>query len=260
MPNVRLEVEYDGTDFHGWQVQVGQRTVQGCLLESVQGILGKPTRLIGAGRTDAGVHALGQVANFHSDKVPPLPQLLRRLNIGLPDDVRVKSVRLVDDDFSARHSARARRYRYQMLRRRSALWTRYHHVLHWPVDVGAMAAAAEYYLGEQDFAAFANVRAGDRCNCLVSRSVVHADESRVVFEITANRFMHNMVRRLAGALVEVGRGRLAADSLRDILRQRDRSRGGPCLPPQGLFMVSVVYDNNVAAVDAPSVDVPEANP
>ena len=260
MPNVQLDIVYDGTDFHGWQVQPGQRTVQGALQQALHEILGRPVRLTGAGRTDSGVHALGQVANFNADPVPPLPQLLRRLNIGLPNDARVNAVHLVDEGFSSRHSARARRYRYQMLRSRSALWTRYHHVLHWQVDVDAMAEAAEHFLGEQDFTAFANVRAGDQCNCLVSRSVVRADKARVVFEITANRFMHNMVRRLTGALVEVGRGRLPPASIREILRQQDRGRGGPCLPPQGLFLLGVVYGHNVTATNAVEVDVIDPNP
>jgi len=241
MPTIRIDLEYDGTDFHGWQVQPGTRTVQGCLEAALGEILGHAVRVTGAGRTDAGVHALGQVASFQCPQVPALEQVLRRLNIGTPADMRILAVREVEDGFSARHSARARRYRYQMLRHRSALWTRYYHVLRWPVDVDAMARAAALLCGEQDFTAFANVRAGESCRCLVSRATVQGDSERVWFDITANRFLHNMVRRLAGALVEVGRGRLHAAAIRDILRQQDRSRGGPCLPAAGLFFVTVDY-------------------
>ena len=260
MPTVRLDLEYDGTDFHGWQVQPRARTVQGCLEAALEDILGKPVRMTAAGRTDSGVHALGQVASFSFDALPPSPQLLRRLNIGTPRDVRVTALRVVEDDFSARHSARARRYRYQMLRERSALWTRYYHELHNSVDVDRMHAAAQEFLGEQDFSAFAHVDPEDNSRCLVSRAAVHGDESRVWFEITANRFLHNMVRRLAGVLVEVGRGRLQASDLKRILREQDRSRGGPCLPPQGLFFVAVEYGPVAMKPGQSAVDVPQVKP
>jgi tRNA pseudouridine38-40 synthase len=200
------------------------------------------------------------VASFHADSVPPAPQLLRRLNVAIPRDVRVLAVREVEEGFSARHSARARRYRYQMLRRRSALWTRYYHVLRWPVEVAAMSEAARAFLGEQDFTAFANARAGDNGRCLVSRAEVQEDPERVWFEITANRFLHNMVRRLSGALVEVGRGRLRPSQMRDILRRRDRSRGGPCLPAAGLFFVSVDYGPSSIPPPGVDVDAAGANP
>jgi len=264
MPTVRLDLEYDGTDFRGWQVQPGTRTVQGCLEAALQDIVGETVRLIGAGRTDSGVHALGQVASFRADTVPPEPQFLRRLNIGTPVDLRINNLQLVDDDFSARHSAHARRYRYQMLRQRSALWTRYYHVLHSPVDVERMNEAARLLLGEQDFAAFEHVKRDAKrdanSRCLVSRAVVQGDESRVWFEITANRFLHNMVRRLTGALVEVGRGRLNPGDLRKILRTCDRHRGGPNLPPQGLFFVDVDYGPVAMQPGRPDVDVPLMKP
>lgn len=260
MPTVRLDLEYDGTDFHGWQVQPGTRTVQGILEDALHDILQQRVRLTGAGRTDTGVHALGQVASFRCATVPPAGQLLRRLNVGLPEDVRVLAVREVEGGFSARHSARARRYRYQMLRRRSALWTRYYHVLRWPVDVDAMSEAANALLGEQDFTAFARARDGEHGRCLVSRAEVQGDIERVWFDITANRFLHNMVRRLSGALVEVGRGRLRPSQIRDILQRQDHSRGGPCLPAAGLFFVSVDYGNSAIPPLGVAVDAEGANP
>jgi len=260
MSTVRLDLEYDGTDFRGWQVQPGERTVQGCLEDALHEILGDRVRVTGAGRTDTGVHALGQVASFRHDSLPPEPQLLRRLNIGTPRDVRVTALRVVEDGFSARHSARARRYRYQMLRHRSALWTRYYHELRTPVEVDRMHQAAQVFLGEQDFAAFAHVDRDANSRCLVSRVAVQGDEARVWFEITANRFLHNMVRRLSGALIEVGRGRLRPPDLRDILRNGDSSRGGPCLPPQGLFFVAVEYGPVAMRPGDGAVDVPLARP
>jgi tRNA pseudouridine38-40 synthase len=205
--------------------------------------------LVGAGRTDAGVHALGQVASFEMQRDLPPERLERMLNSRLPPDVRVLRVQRAPAAFSARHSAVARCYRYQMARRPSAVRRRYFFDLEHRVDIEAMNAAAGWLLGDQDFTAFVASDAGPSCRCLVSRAVVHEhDDELVYFDITANRFLHNMVRRLSGALVEVGRGRLSVAGLRDVLRNRDRSRGGPCLPPQGLYLMEVRYPRPALAL------------
>ncbi|MFQ5599362.1 MAG: tRNA pseudouridine(38-40) synthase TruA [Candidatus Krumholzibacteriia bacterium] len=254
MDNYRLELEYDGTDFHGWQIQPGQRTVQGELTRALEGICREKIRVAGAGRTDAGVHATRQVASFQAERALETATLQRGLNALLPADVRVLRVRTVPEGFSARHSAVARCYRYQMLRQSSALWRRFYYELPRPVDVDAMREAAELFLGDQDFTAFAASDAGDRCRCVVGRAEVHANDTAVFFEITANRFLHNMVRRLTGVLVEVGRGRFRPSAVQEILRTRDRSRGGPCLPPHGLFLVDVRYPNVNGAASPRIVD------
>jgi tRNA pseudouridine38-40 synthase len=258
MPNYRLDIEYDGTDFKGWQVQPGQRTVQGELKEALQRILRQDVTLVGAGRTDAGVHAWAQVASFASGSARAPDELLRGLNGLLPEDVRVLRVAEAPEDFSARHSAISRSYRYQMLRRRSAIWRRFYFELPQTVNVRAMAEAAELFLGDQDFSAFVAADAGERCRCVVGRSQVTANDHEVFFDITADRFLHNMVRRLAGALVEVGRRRFAPQTLREILRNKDRSRGGPCLPPHALFLVGVRYaaedETDPTRVDAADSD------
>lgn len=241
MPNYRVDLEYDGTDFHGWQVQPGLRTVQGELVRVLSEIVRAPVAVVGAGRTDAGVHALGQVASFQLPSPHATEKLTRMLNAALADDIRILSVAQVDNSFSARHSAIARRYRYQMSRRRSPLRRRFFYELRHGVDVAVMSQAAAWFLGDQDFTAFVASDAGSACRCLVSRSSVYAEHDAIFFEITANRFLHNMVRRLSGALVEVGRGRLPPDAVRDILRRGDRSRGGPCLPPHGLYLLGVGY-------------------
>lgn len=256
--NYRLDIEYDGTDFKGWQVQPGQRTVQGELKSAAQRILQEDIAVVGAGRTDAGVHAWAQVASFASDSARKPDELLRALNGVLPADVRVLRLAQVPEDFSARHSAISRSYRYQMLRRRSAIWRRFYFELPQPVNVAAMADAAELFLGDQDFSAFTAADAGEGCRCVVVRSQVTANDNEVFFDVTADRFLHNMVRRLAGALVEVGRRRLPPDTVREILRNKDRSRGGPCLPPHGLFLVAVRYagdeDADPTRVDAVDSD------
>ncbi len=253
MQHYRLDLEYDGTDFKGWQVQPEQRTVQGTLRDVLVRVLQADVTLVGAGRTDAGVHAWGQVASFSSAAGRTTQELGRALNALLPADVRVVGVREVPEDFSARHSAISRSYRYQMLRRRSAIWRRFYYELPHAVNEQAMADAAELFLGDQDFTAFVAADAGDSCRCVVGRSEITATDSEILFEITADRFLHNMVRRLAGVLVEVGRRRFPPETVREILRTKDRSRGGPCLPPHGLFLVGVRYRNE-HEVEVPRVD------
>jgi tRNA pseudouridine38-40 synthase len=242
VPTYRLDLEYDGSDFHGWQMQPGRRTVQGELAAALARLCRGPVVVVGAGRTDAGVHAIGQVASFEADRdIDPL-RLLAALQGLLPPDLRVWRAGRTAPGYSARHSASSRRYEYRMLRRPSALLGRHHHVLSRPVDAETMAAAAGYLRGTHDFSAFAATdSAGPHRICTILDAAVHADDRRVCFTVEANRFLHHMVRRLAGALVEVGRGRFAPAMFGRILADRDASRGGPTLPACGLFLVAVRY-------------------
>jgi tRNA pseudouridine38-40 synthase len=237
----RLDLEYDGSDFHGWQVQPGLRTVQGELQRALEKFLRQEVQAEGAGRTDAGVHALGQVASFECSKEKPPERLLGALHSLLPRDILVRSVRLVAPEFSARHSAVARSYRFRLFQGRSALWRRFCLEVPRRLDVEAMDVAARQFLGEHDFRAFAASSTGDSCTCLVERAGLRRSGPWIEFDITANRFVHNMVRRLTGVLLEVGRGRLHPGEAGEILRSGDRRRGGPCLPPQGLFLLRVRY-------------------
>jgi len=242
----RIHMEYDGTDFHGWQIQPGCRTVQGTLatvLARLDG--GEPVRIVGAGRTDAGVHALDQVASFTLRRERPEEHLRAALNSGLPDDVHVHAVVPVPPAWSARANALWRRYRYRMLRRPSPIGRRFHHLLVRPVDPFAMQRAAVGLLGRHDFRAFARLPPGASSTCEVLEARVEFDARCIAFEIRANRFLHNMVRRLTGVLVEVGRGRLQPEDVATILTQRDVQRGGPCLPPRGLCLVEVGYPDPV---------------
>jgi tRNA pseudouridine38-40 synthase len=238
VPTYRLDLEYDGTEFHGWQVQPQQRTVQGVLRAALAPFCGGEPALEGAGRTDAGVHALGQVASFTVAAELEPERLLRALAGRLPPDVRVHRAGRAAADFSARHSALSRAYRYQWLRAPSALLGRHHGVLDTAVDTGAMQDAAARLVGDHDFTAFAAAASGGgRCNVIAARV---ADEGvRLAFEIEADRFLHNMVRRLAGALVDVGRGRSTPTGFAAALDAR--APRGPCLPARGLFLVAVRY-------------------
>jgi tRNA pseudouridine38-40 synthase len=248
VPHYRIQLEYDGTEFHGWQIQPGQRTVQGELVAVLSRFDGAPVHVVGAGRTDAGVHALGQVASFTLRRDWDPERLRRALDADLPPDMRVPSAAIVPPEFSARASATWRHYRYQMLRRPSALGRRTHYVLPYAVDAGAMREAAAQLLGEHDFTAFARAHPDVDPHCTVLETQVTATAERVDFEIRAQRFLHNMVRRLSGVLVEVGRGRLRPQDVTDILVTRDVQRGGPCLPAQGLFLIAVGYPVGVDGI------------
>ena len=244
MRNFRLLVEYDGTDFHGWQKQPQLRTVQGSLEEAVGDIFGKPVPVNGAGRTDAGVHATGQVANFVMDTHMTAEQVGRALSSKLPEDIQVYKVEDVDMNFHARFSATTRRYAYYLRTEPTAIWRRFAYVVTTPLDVDAMSDAANRIVGEHDFTSFTPSRSNDvptLCNIL--KSEVAREDDFITFEGEADHFLQHMVRVLVGTLVEIGRGRLPAERIDEILVKRNRGAAGPTIPPNGLFLVRVSYDD-----------------
>jgi tRNA pseudouridine38-40 synthase len=241
---VRLDLAYDGTGFHGWARQRGQRTVEGALQESLERILGAPCRLSVAGRTDAGVHAAGQVASFASTDSVDVAGLQRRLNRMLAPEVVVHDARRAPDGFDARHSATRREYRYRL---ETGPWpdpfdARF--VWHRPGTLAAarMRAAARHLEGEHDFASFCRAPAGGAGTVRALRRLsVTADGSRLAVGARADAFLHQMVRSLVGTLVEVGAGRIDPDAVPGILEARDRAAAGPVAPPHGLVLERVVY-------------------
>lgn len=244
MPNLRLTLEYDGTDYHGWQVQPGLPTIQGTLEETIKRVSGEEARVTGAGRTDAGVHAFGQVANFFTGKALETKSWQRALNSLLPPDIVVRRVEEAPEDFDARRSAKSKTYRYSILNRPypSALDRRTSLHLPDPLDLGAMAEAAAFLLGEHDFSAF---RASECTAATPVRRVSEArfttEGERLHFFITADAFLMHMVRIIVGTLFEVGRGRLTPTGFREVLRSGDRTRAGKTVPPHGLCLMGVRY-------------------
>ncbi|RME29404.1 MAG: tRNA pseudouridine(38-40) synthase TruA, partial [Candidatus Zixiibacteriota bacterium] len=204
MRNIKLVVEYFGPSFSGWQIQKGVPTVQGALVEAVFRVTGQKVGIIGAGRTDAGVHALGQVANFHIEHPLPPERYRDALNSYLPDDIRVQSSEEVPEDFHARFSATHRRYRYLLTEERTALYRHYRWEGVSPLDVDTLHKAAGLLLGEHDFSAFcvtASRQENNRCR------IEHSRWCRFgplwVYEIRGNRFLHSMVRSLVGGMVNL---------------------------------------------------------
>jgi tRNA pseudouridine38-40 synthase len=244
MTTFKATIEYDGTDFAGFQWQRGERTVQSVLEEAIALRTGLAARLTGAGRTDAGVHALGQVVSFQAETRIPMERLALALNSALASDVSVRCVEAVGPEFNARFSASSRLYVYLTLNRRtpSALLRRYSAFCPHPLDVAAMQAGARHLLGEQDFAAFANeLQPGQVTWRDVMRCQVGRYRGLILVRIEANAFLRGMVRNIVGTLMEVGSGKRAPQDMRALLDSRDRKRAGPAAPPQGLCLLKVLY-------------------
>ena len=240
--NIRIEIEYDGTDFHGWQVQLKLRTVQGEIQEKLKTILRHEINLIGAGRTDVGVHALGQVANFRTDNPLETESILEALNGLLHHDVVIKKAQEADPDFHARYGATSRLYRYRICRRRTALLRRYAWQVLYSLNIDEMVRATEHIQGEHDFSSFCVAESSKENNvCNVTRAAWERSGDELTFRIEANRFLHTMVRSLVGTLGEVGRGYFSFADFVDIMKAKDRRKAGPTAPPRGLYLVEVKY-------------------
>lgn len=244
--NLKLLVEYDGTDFEGWQRQAPPaRTVQAALEDALLEMTRAPTLVRGAGRTDAGVHARGQVASFVTEAAIPVVGFRRGLNALLDPDVAVLDVAEVDPAFDPRRSARGKHYAYRVLTResRSPLLRRTSWHVGARLDLAAMAAAGRHLLGEHDFSAFRSADC-DRTNPVrvIRRLDVSESGDLVTIDVEATAFLKNMVRVIAGTLVEVGRGRRTPDQVADALARRDRSRAGRTAPAHGLTLERVFYE------------------
>lgn len=240
--NIRLKLEYDGTAFSGWQYQPNRRTVQGVVEEKLEELLKERVTLVGAGRTDAGVHALGQVANFKTSRGLPLDAFSQGLNRLLPSDVAVLEAREMELDFHARFDAKKRYYRYQLITQRSPIRERFAWYVKYRLDVGILRKLAGKIIGRHDFTSFSSSQAEVQ-NFLVnvSRAGWKQKGDALTFEIEADRFLHNMVRILVGTMVDMARGRLDPQIFTEILSARDRRRAGRTAPPWGLFLVRVSY-------------------
>lgn len=243
--NLKLVLEYDGTDFAGWQVQPDQRTVQGVLEEAFSDLAGAGVAVTGAGRTDAGVHALGQVASVETDLGLSQAAVAAALNARLPDDVYVKSVTDVPDSFHARFDATSRAYTYLIGRSESPLWRRHRWCVRSKLDLGAMRAAGEMLLGENDFSSFClsgSAPEHHRCRVdAISLEWTPEHGGMSIFRIEANRFLRGMVRSIVGTLVDVGRGSAAPETFAAVLAAEDRGRAGRTAPAHGLYLTEVKY-------------------
>ena len=242
--NIKLTIEYDGTDFSGWQKQSTRPSIQGEIQQAVHAVTREQVKLVGAGRTDAGVHALGQVANFLTAGRLRTDRFPAALNAHLPETIRILEAAEVAADFHARYSAVGRTYRYVILNRPAPSAILRHHAWHLsqPLDVGAMHRAASALLGRHAFTAFRGVGSGERSTvCDLRVAEVARKDDMVILAFEADRFLRHMVRLVTGTLVGVGLGKTAAGDVGRILASEDNRRAGPRAPAHGLVLVKVAY-------------------
>jgi tRNA pseudouridine38-40 synthase len=246
--NFKLIIEYDGTHYHGWQRQPRHRSIQAEIETALAIMTRQPVVLIGSGRTDAGVHALGQVANFRSDTSIPPEALRDGLNSLLPEDIVIRECTVAGHDFHARYDVKSKVYRYTILNRvlPTALERDYVWWIRTPLNREAMQQAAASVLGEHDFKAFegAGSPRAHSVRRVMAANLSWESTEKVVITIAANGFLRYMVRNIVGTLVEVGRGKISPDQFAEILASRDRARAGATAPPQGLCLVAVTYSNS----------------
>lgn len=243
MTTVRLDIEYDGSAFRGWAAQPGLRTVQGELEAALATVLREQVQLTVAGRTDTGVHALGQVASFVTSAEAG-EDLARRLNGVGPDDIAVTAATAVDDDFDARRSAKSRSYRYRLLARSAPSPFEQGRALWWPhrYDLEVLEACASALQGNHDFTAFTPTQTDHvRFDRDIHSASWTLDGDILAFQITADAFMRNMVRILVGTMLEVGGDRRSPDSFRELLTGAPRTQAGDTAPPHGLYLEKVSY-------------------
>ena len=248
--NFKIVLAYDGTDFKGWQVQPDCVTLQGTLADAIERVTGERALPQGSGRTDAGVHALGQVASFALQSPIPAENLLLALNHTLPSSIRALELSEQAPDFHARHSAKAKTYEYRILRAAlcSPFTARYVHHHPYPLNEEAMAQAAGFVVGQHDFTSFAATdpekgkddQIADNVRTIYS-SHWQRQGDLFTYAVRGDGFLHHMVRNLVGTFLLVGKGTLEPESVATILSARDRSQAGPTAPASGLFLVGVEY-------------------
>lgn len=251
MKNFKLTIAYDGAGFHGWQFQPGVPTIQGAIDEAARKITQEKIVAHGASRTDAGVHALGQVAHFKTHSSLSALEMQRALNALLPPAIRIVAAEEVGHEFHARWLSQGKTYRFRLYRGKVLPPFEYRRVLHypWPLDEEAMAAAARLFEGQHDFSSFAaSSGSEDDDRDRNMQRVVYSSEiircgtgEEIDYVIRGQSFLRYMVRKITGTLIEVGRGRLTPRDIPRLFELRDRSRSGPTVPPEGLYLVSLEY-------------------
>lgn len=245
MRNIKLIIEYDGTNYLGWQIQPKGDTIQGVIEEKLKRITGEDIHLIGSGRTDAGVHALGQVANFKTNSRIDILSLKKALNSLLPKDIVIKKVEEVDLNFNARKDVKSKVYEYRILNQDtpSAFLRAYAWHIPYKINWNEIKKATQILIGEHDFSSFRSAGSKVKNNI---RKILRAEwkkgqEGLILFEIEASGFLKQMVRSIIGTLIEVGKTKIDAQEFKNILESRDRRKAGPTAPAHGLFLKEVKY-------------------
>lgn len=244
MKNIKLIIEYDGTNYSGWQIQNNAITIEQVLEDNLKFITGEYIKVIGSSRTDAGVHARGFVGNFLTDSKIPPDRFRNVLNSNLPEDIVILSSKEVELSFNARFNSKGKTYSYTVLntQQRPALGRNYVYHFRKNLDIALMIEASKEFIGTHDFAAFKSSGGNTKTTVrTVSSLDVEKQGDYIIFTITGDGFLYNMVRIIIGTLIEVGLNRINPKSIKDILLSKDRRMSGPCLPPSGLCLEKVYY-------------------
>jgi len=247
MLNYKLLISYDGTAYSGWQGRINDKSIQALIETALTTVLREPITIIGSGRTDSGVHALAQVAHFTTTQNFNTKKILHSLNCLLSSDIRIHSLEQTDTSFHARYSAQGKIYRYHILecykydpfKRHTA------YCLPYPIDHALLAQAARYFIGTKDFTSFSNEPNQGSCSRNPIRTIkrldIHIEGGEIILEFEGNGFLYKMVRNIVGTLLDIARGKIPLENLPKIFEAKDRRQAGRCAPPQGLFLVKVIY-------------------
>lgn len=245
MRNIKLTIEYEGTAYCGWQWQAGLPTVQGSVIDAIRKLIGEEVELSGSSRTDAGVHALGQVANFKTASDISIYNILRGLNFHLPDDIVIRQVDEAPLEFDSRHDSKTKTYIYKIInsRQRPAMLRRFAWHVWKPLDIALMAEAASHIIGEKDFASFmaADAQVRHSMREVYEIQIRRGDDEVIEIEVVGRAFLRHMVRIMTGTLVEVGTGRIRPEAVAHIIAAQDRRRAPRTAPPHGLTLINIEY-------------------
>ena len=244
MKNIRLTIEYDGKDFNGWQKQPNKLNIQGEIERAIEEITGEKVDLIASGRTDAGVHALAQMANFKTNSNLPVEKYPIALNTKLKKSIRIQKAEEVEEDFHSRYHCKQKTYRYVInnSEQGSSIYRNLEYFVPNKLNLEKMQEAVKYFEGEHDFKAFKASGTSSKSSVrTIYKTKVEKQGDRIIIELTGNGFLYNMVRIIAGTLVEVGLGKIEPNEIPEIIEKGERARAGKTLPPQGLYLVKVEY-------------------
>ena len=245
MRNIKLTIEYDGKDFNGWQKQPNKLNIQGEIERAIKEITGEEVELIASGRTDAGVHAIAQVANFKTNSNIPIDKIPIALNTKLKRSIRILLAEEVDERFHSRYNCKKKTYRYIINNsdNGTAIYRNLEYNFSEKLDEEKMYQAIIYFIGEHDFKGFKASGTSSKSSVrTIYLGKVERDGNRVIIEVAGNGFLYNMVRIISGTLIDVGTGKIEPEDIRDIIESGDRKRAGKTLPPQGLYLVRVEYE------------------
>lgn len=245
MRNIKLTIEYDGKDFNGWQKQPNKLNIQGEIEKAIQNVTGEQVNLIGSGRTDAGVNAFGQVANFKIDSEFPIEKMATAINSQLKKSIRVKKAEEVSSDFHSRYNCHSKTYNYVIdnSEQGSAIYRNLSYHVSKKLNIEKMQKAISYFIGEHDFSSFKSSGTSSKSSVrTIYNATVVKENDKVTISLTGNGFLYNMVRIISGTLVEVGLNNIEPQEIPKIIEAKNRQMAGKTLPSQGLFLINVEYD------------------